>query len=103
MLPVAIVARLPLPRPLSFGQSYLIDWVGQRIISDLRNELNAHIQHLSLAFFNRTPTGTLLSRVTNDVDLVRTALTDAVASVMRDDARCRAASSSRSIRTGCWR
>ena len=68
----------------SFAQNYLMDLVGQRIICDLRDELNQHIQRLSLAFFNRTPTGDILSRVTNDVALVRTALTDAVASVMRD-------------------
>ncbi len=61
-----------------------MDLVGQRIICDMRDELNHHIQRLSLAYFNRTPTGDVLSRVTNDVSLVRTALTDAVASVMRD-------------------
>ncbi len=61
-----------------------MDLVGQRIICDMRDELNQHIQRLSLAFFNRTPTGDILSRVSNDVALVRTALTDAVASVMRD-------------------
>jgi subfamily B ATP-binding cassette protein MsbA len=68
----------------SFAQNYLMDLVGQRIICDLRDELNQHIQRLSLSFFNRTQTGDTLSRVTNDVALIRTALTDAVASVMRD-------------------
>jgi subfamily B ATP-binding cassette protein MsbA len=58
--------------------------VGQRIVADLRNQLNDHIQHLSLSFFNRTPTGTILSRVTNDVTLVRSTLTDAVASILKD-------------------
>ncbi len=51
---------------------------------ELRAAVNEHIQHLSLSFFNRTPTGTILSRVTNDVALVRSALTDAVASILKD-------------------
>jgi subfamily B ATP-binding cassette protein MsbA len=83
-LPAAIVLIFLLRGITSFTQNYLMDLVGQRIICDLRDELNQHIQRLSLAFFNRTPTGDILSRVSNDVALVRTALTDAVASVMRD-------------------
>jgi len=84
LLPTAIVLIFLLRGITSFAQNYLMDLVGQRIICDLRDELNQHIQRLSLAFFNRTPTGDILSRVSNDVALVRTALTDAVASVMRD-------------------
>ncbi|MCC6763533.1 MAG: lipid A export permease/ATP-binding protein MsbA [Deltaproteobacteria bacterium] len=84
LLPVAIVLIFLFRGITSFAQSYLMDLVGQRIICDLRDELNQHIQRLSLSFFNRTPTGDILSRVSNDVALVRTALTDAVASVMRD-------------------
>lgn len=84
LLPIAIVLIFLFRGITSFAQSYLMDLVGQRIICDLRDELNQHIQRLSLAFFNRTSTGDILSRVSNDVALVRTALTDAVASVMRD-------------------
>jgi subfamily B ATP-binding cassette protein MsbA len=61
-----------------------MEWIGQHVIADIRSQLNAHFQHLSLSFYNRTPTGTLLSRMTNDVELMRSALTDAVASVMKD-------------------
>ncbi len=84
ILPVAIVLLFLFRGVTSFLQSYLMDLVGQRIICDMRDELNQHIQRLSLAYFNRTPTGDILSRVSNDVALVRNALTDAVASVMRD-------------------
>ena len=61
-----------------------MDWIGQRVIADVRSQLNAHFLRLSLSFYNRTPTATLLSRMTNDVELLRSALTDAVASVMKD-------------------
>jgi ATP-binding cassette, subfamily B, bacterial MsbA len=84
VLPFVIIGVFLFRGATSFVQNYLMDLVGQRIICDLRDELNVHIQRLSLSFFNRTATGDVLSRVGNDVSLVRTAITDAVASVMRD-------------------
>ena len=84
VLPVAIIVTVVVRGLVSFGNHYLMDFVGQHIIADLRGEVNEHIQRLSLSFFNQHPTGTILSRVTNDVMLIRMALTDAVASVLRD-------------------
>jgi ATP-binding cassette, subfamily B, bacterial MsbA len=84
VLPFVIVTVFLFRALMSFSQSYLMEWIGQRIIADVRSQLNAHFQRLSLSFYNRTPTGTLLSRMTNDVELMRSALTDAVASVMKD-------------------
>ncbi|MFQ5665730.1 MAG: lipid A export permease/ATP-binding protein MsbA [Candidatus Binatia bacterium] len=84
VLPGIIVGTFMLRGVVGFGSTYLTAYVGQRIVADLRNALNDHIQHLSLSFFNRTPTGTIVSRVTNDVAVVRLALTDAVASVLKD-------------------
>jgi subfamily B ATP-binding cassette protein MsbA len=69
---------------LSFGASYFGDWIGQRVITDLRNELTAHLQTLDLAFFNRQRAGQIVSRVTADVTLVRNALTDAIKSIFQD-------------------
>ena len=68
----------------NFGQNYLTDYVGLRILNDIRDSMNRHLQFLSLSYFHRNPTGTLISRITNDVSLVRSALTDSVASLMRD-------------------
>ena len=84
VLPGVIVGVFLLRGIVGFGGTYLTEYVGQRIVADMRNALNDHIQHLSLAFFNRTPTGTIVSRITNDVSMVRAALTDAVASVLKD-------------------
>jgi subfamily B ATP-binding cassette protein MsbA len=84
VLPAAIVGTFVLRGLVGFGSSYLTEYVGQHIVADLRNQLNDHIQHLSLSFFNRTPTGTIVSRVTNDVAMVRAALTDGVASILKD-------------------
>lgn len=84
VLPLALMALFFFRGVAGFGHHYLIEYVGQRIIEDLRNQLNRRIQFLPLAFFHRHPTGTILSRVANDVTLVRHALTEAVASLMRD-------------------
>lgn len=83
-LPWVIVAVFVFRGIVNFGHAYLIEYVGQRIVEDLRNTLNAHLQSLSLSFFHRTPTGTILSRVTNDTSLVREALTQSSASMMKD-------------------
>jgi subfamily B ATP-binding cassette protein MsbA len=84
ILPVVIIATFLLRGVVGFGSTYLTEYVGQRIVADLRSALNTHIQGLSLSFFNRTPTGTVVSRITNDVAMVRMALTDAVASILKD-------------------
>lgn len=83
-LPLIIILTFSFRSACNFGHIYLMEYVGQRIVEDLRNTLNAHLQSLSLSFFQRHPTGTLISRVTNDTLLVRQALTQATASMMRD-------------------
>jgi ATP-binding cassette, subfamily B, bacterial MsbA len=82
--PFVIIGLFAFRGLMNFGQSYLTDYVGLRIVNDLRNALNRHLQTLSLSFFQRHPTGTLISRVNNDVALVRAALTDSIASLIRD-------------------
>ncbi len=84
ILPTLIIVTFVGRGLLSFGSEYLTEYVGQRIVRDIRNQMNAHIQSLSLSFFDHTPTGTLVSRITSDVGEVRLALTDAVASILRD-------------------
>ncbi len=56
---------------LSFGMSYLNEFVSQRVAYDLRNALYDHLQRLSSAYHNRSKTGELMSRVTSDVDSAR--------------------------------
>ena len=83
-LPWVIVGVFLFRGVVNFGHAYLIEYVGQHIVADLRNALNAHVQSLSLSYFQRNPTGTILSRITNDTTLVREALTQATASIMKD-------------------
>jgi ATP-binding cassette, subfamily B, bacterial MsbA len=83
-LPPTIVGIFFIRGLLNFGQGYLSDYVGLRIIQDVRNLLARHLQFMSLSFFSRHPSGTLISRVASDVTLLRSALTDALASFLKD-------------------
>ena len=83
-LPPTIVGIFLIRGLLNFGQGYLSDYVGLRIIQDVRNLLARHLQFMSLSFFSRHASGTLISRVASDVTLLRSALTDALASFLKD-------------------
>jgi subfamily B ATP-binding cassette protein MsbA len=83
-LPATIVGIFFVRGLLNFGQSFLSDYVGLRIVQDVRNLLTRHLEFMSLSFFSRHPSGTLISRVASDVALLRSALTDALASFLKD-------------------
>src|SRR5262245_26747009 len=84
---VSIVTAAFLRGGFDFGASYLNDWIGGRVVADLRNELTAHMPSLDLAFYNRRRAGQIVSRVTADVTLARALVTDAVTSIFEDAAR----------------
>ena len=48
-------------------QSYLMQFVGQRVMADIRGRMFDHLQRLPMAFFNRAPVGRLVTRVTNEI------------------------------------
>jgi len=51
-----------------FGEQYLMQWVGQKAMFDLRRQLMGHLQQLDLAFYDHNPVGRLVTRITTDVD-----------------------------------
>jgi len=65
-------------------QAYQMSFVGQSAIHNLRVELYAHLQTLSLSFFHRNPSGVLISRITHDVNLIQTAVTEGVTGLIMD-------------------
>jgi ABC-type multidrug transport system fused ATPase/permease subunit len=52
----------------SYVQTYLVGWVGERALQDLRIRIFTHVQQMSIGFFTRNRPGVLISRITNDVD-----------------------------------
>ena len=67
-----------------WGHAYLMSYVGQRIVAQLRQQLYDHLQRLPLSFFDRMPTGLLMSRVTNDVNLIQGAVSNAITGLLKD-------------------
>jgi ABC-type multidrug transport system fused ATPase/permease subunit len=69
---------------MSYAQTYLTGWVGERILADLRNKLFGHLQRLSLGFFERNRAGVIISRLTNDVEALDQLVTDGVTSLVQN-------------------
>ena len=79
---VAFLAANVLNLGASYVQTYLVSWVGERVILDLRRNVFAHLQKLSLDFFSRQRTGWIVSRLTNDIDAIDQLVTDGVTSLV---------------------
>ncbi len=62
----------------TYAQTYLVNWVGQRALQDLRSRIFAHLQRLSVGFYERNKAGVLISRLTNDVQALDQLVTDGV-------------------------
>ena len=65
------------------AQTYFVEWVGQRALADLRLAIFAHLQRLPISFYERRPTGVLISRMTNDVEALDTLVTDSVVTLFQ--------------------
>ncbi|SFL61922.1 lipid A export permease/ATP-binding protein MsbA [Pelosinus propionicus] len=61
-----------------FGQTYLMSYIGQKVIIDIREEIYRHMQRLSLSYFEKRQTGKIMSYITNDVAAVQGALVDSM-------------------------
>jgi ATP-binding cassette subfamily B protein len=61
---------------MTYLQTYLTGWVGERMLADLRTSLFEHLQKLSLGFYERNRAGVVISRLTNDVEALDQLVTD---------------------------
>ena len=62
----------------TYAQTYLVNWVGERALQDLRLRIFRHLQRMSVGFYARRKTGVLISRITNDVEALDQLVTDGV-------------------------
>jgi ABC-type multidrug transport system fused ATPase/permease subunit len=67
----------------SYLQTYLVGWVGQRALQDLRVQLFAHLQRLSIGFYSRNRAGVIISRLTNDVEALDALVSDGMATLFQ--------------------
>ena len=86
LLPLLVIAVFLVNGLGRYGQEYFMNYVGEDIIRRLRNQLYDRIQDLSLAFFQKERTGTLMSRITNDVNILKSMVSTAVTGSLRDAA-----------------
>lgn len=67
-----------------YGQSYLMNYVGQRVIIDIRKAVFEKLQRLSMSFYDKHKTGTIMSYVTNDVSALQSAMVDNVVEMITE-------------------
>jgi ATP-binding cassette, subfamily B, bacterial MsbA len=82
MLTLGLIALFVVQTVLGFAGSYILDWIGERIITDLRMKLYRHLHRLGLRFYSGQRLGEITSRLTNDVASVRNAATGTLAEAL---------------------
>lgn len=84
MLTAAFLGIILAESLITFAEVYLLQYVGQKVMYDLRVELFAHIQRLSARFFDQTPVGSLVSRLTSDVEVLGEMFAAGIVTVVGD-------------------
>src|SRR5579871_3802011 len=67
-----------------FGEQYLMQWIGQKAMFDLRRQLMAHLQRLDVSFFDHNPVGRLVTRLTTDVDALNELFSSGLLMILGD-------------------
>lgn len=84
LVPLGILGIFIVKGFFSYIYNYFLVRVGQSVILDLRNSLYTHIQSLPLSFFQKKPTGELISRILNDVSLLQAAVSNILVGILKD-------------------
>jgi subfamily B ATP-binding cassette protein MsbA len=80
----SIIAIFFLRSIFAYGQTYLMSYVGQKVIIDIREAVYRHIQRLSLSYYEKHQTGTIMSYITNDVAAVQGALVESFTELVQE-------------------
>ena len=84
LVPVAILSLYAVRGAFEFGFNYFMGSIGQYITNDIRNALYKHLQTLSLSYFQKSRTGGIITRVTNDVTVLSGALNEGVVDIFKE-------------------
>lgn len=84
IIPLAVIIVYLILGIAMYCQEYLMNYVGQNIIMNLRNSLYNKISDLPVSFFYKETTGVLMSRITNDVNIVKAMVSTAITGALRD-------------------
>ncbi len=80
---IAFLASAILVWITTYLQTYLVGWVGQRSLADLRIRIFKHLQQQPIGFYESRPAGVLISRITNDVEALESLVTDSVVTLFQ--------------------
>ncbi|HEY5342733.1 MAG TPA: ABC transporter ATP-binding protein [Solirubrobacteraceae bacterium] len=80
---VAFLVSALLVWAMTYVQTYLVGWVGQRALADLRIRIFTHLQSQPIGFYESRPAGVLISRMTNDVEALESLVTDSVVTLFQ--------------------
>ncbi len=83
LIVVGFLASAVLYAVATYIQTYLVGWVGQRALRDLRLKLFTHLQALSIGFYSRNRAGVIISRLTNDVEALDQLVEDGMATLFQ--------------------
>lgn len=83
---VAIIGIFLIRGVTTFGNRYLMGYIGQRVVTDLRKTLFEHLQKLSISYYDKRRTGEIMSNVTNDIGALQTAIVENFVSFIQESA-----------------
>ncbi len=84
VLPLMLVAIAVLNALGDYGQSLTLKYVGQRVVSDMQSDLFAHLMHADIRLFHDQSSGRLISRLTNDIMLMRRSVSEVVTGLIKE-------------------
>ncbi|MFP4559685.1 MAG: ABC transporter transmembrane domain-containing protein, partial [Thiohalorhabdus sp.] len=84
LLPLGIIGLYLVKGVANYLETYLLSWIGQRAMRQLRDDLFARLLHMPLGFFSEHAAGTLISRLTYDVDQVERSITRGLSTLIKD-------------------
>jgi ABC-type multidrug transport system fused ATPase/permease subunit len=82
LLGIAFVATLIVRFFATWGQYYLISWLGNRVVFDIRNRMFRHLQTLSVSYIDRRGVGSIMSRLQNDVGVINEFFADGLTGIL---------------------
>ncbi|WP_371372169.1 lipid A export permease/ATP-binding protein MsbA [Sporomusa aerivorans] len=86
LIAVGIVVVFLLRGIFFFGQTYLMSYIGQKVVIDIREAVYRHLQRLSLSYYEKRQTGSIMSYVTNDVGVLQNALVESIIELVTESA-----------------
>jgi subfamily B ATP-binding cassette protein MsbA len=83
VIALALAGIFVLRAGFSFAQTYLVAWTGERVVANLRRQIYGHLLSLSLGFFSGQRVGEIVSRLSNDVQIIQSAVTSNLVTLLQ--------------------